>query len=116
MNLKPFLSLFFLHGYFSYRSRFQHDIFYACPEGSPRGKTGNFLLFFKTFFSRLHKIKTRAYINNLRHGSLYMRSMNMYSKLEELTWNINRDILVKKNIRKKVDFQVYCLTLHTSVK
>ena len=31
--------------------------------------TGNFLLFFKTVFSRLHKIKTGTYITNLRHCS-----------------------------------------------
>ena len=31
----------------------------------------------------------------------------IYSNLQECPWNIKRDIFVKKNIRKKVNFQVY---------
>ena len=64
------------------------QIFDLCLSFYFMSKKGNFLLFFKTFFSRLHKIKTRAYIKNLRHGSLNMRSIIMYSKCQELTWNI----------------------------
>ena len=33
-------------------------------------KNGKIFVIFYSFFSTFHKIKTRTYINNLRHGSL----------------------------------------------
>ena len=46
------------------------------------------------------KLKTRAYINILRHGSLQMNVLNMPLKLEVCTVNIKRYILGHKKSEK----------------
>ena len=43
-----------------------------------------------------HKIKTKTYIKNLRHGSLYMTLMYMYIKFQDFSLNIKLNILVQK--------------------
>ena len=67
-------------------------------------KTGRFLLFFYNYFSRFHKIKSRTYIKNMRHGSL---QMNVFSRCVKFhTWEmiIKGDILVQKIKVKKSIF------------
>ena len=65
-----------------------------------------FLLFFHNYFSRFHKIKSRTYIKNLRHGSLQMNVLCGYVKFH--AWGmINKgDILVQK-IKVKKSFFIF---------
>ena len=60
-----------------------------------------FLLFLHSYFSRFHKIKSRTYIENLRHSSLQMNVLSGYVKFH--AWGmINKgDILVTKIKVKK---------------
>ena len=59
-------------------------------------KTGRFSLFFHDYFSRFHKIKTRTYIQNLRHYSLHANVL--YRHVKSYDWKIinDGDILVQK--------------------
>ena len=43
-------------------------------------KTGRFLKKIQYYFSRFHKIITRAYLKNLRHGSLHINVFYQYVK------------------------------------
>ena len=52
--------------------------------------------FFHGYFSRFHKINTKAYINNLRHCSLHMNILYRYVNCYAWETNIRRDILVQK--------------------
>ena len=61
--------------------------------------------FFHYYFSRFHKIKTRAYIKNLRHGSLYTNVLYMYVKWYAWEINIKGDIPVQKIKVEKYIFQ-----------
>ena len=68
-------------------------------------KTGRFSLFFHDYFSRIHKIKTRTYINNLRQGSLHINVFYKYVKSYDWEMNIKRDISVQKIKVKKSNFK-----------
>ena len=48
------------------------QIFYLGPSLNFMSKNGYFFTIFLTKFSRFYKIKTRALIKKLRHGSLKM--------------------------------------------
>ena len=62
-----------------------------------------FLPFFHYYFSRFHKIKTRTYIKNLRHGSLQINVFYMYVKFHGWEMIIKGDILVQKiKVRKSI--------------
>ena len=60
----------------------------------------------KNYFYRFHKIKSRTYIKNLRHGSLKMKVFCRYLKCH--AWGmINKGvILVQKSKVKKNNFQI----------
>ena len=59
-------------------------------------KNGKILIFFHDYFSRFHKIKTRTYIKNLRHGSLHMNVFYKYVQFYVWEINIKGDTLVQK--------------------
>ena len=83
-------------------------VFFLCQ------KTGRFLLIFHNYFSRFHKIKSRTYIKNLRHGSLQMNVLCRYMKFPAWEMIIKGDILVQKiKVKKSIfifpDPSFYCL-------
>ena len=67
--------------------------------------TGRFLYFFQDYFSRFHKMKTRAYIRNMRHRSLHTNVFYNCVKFYVWEMNINGDILVQKIKVKKYIFK-----------
>ena len=80
------------------------QIFKICLSFLFMSKNGKILIIFHNYFSRFHKIKSRTYIKNLRHGSLQMNVLCRYMKF--LAWEmINKgDILVQKIKVKKSIF------------
>ena len=51
----------------------------------------------------LNKIKTRAYLKNLRHSSLQSNVFNISEKFQYQVWNIKREIFGQKIKVKKID-------------
>ena len=50
-------------------------------------KTGNFLYFFKMSISTFDRIKTKTYINILRHATLKLHLMNTCSNVDAIISN-----------------------------
>ena len=76
---------------------------------------GRFSYFFHNYFSRFHKIKTKAYIQNLRHGSLHTSVFYEYVKFYAWEINIKGDILVQKIKVKTCIFQFLTPQVVTSL-
>ena len=76
-------------------------------------KREDFLFFFHDYFSRFHQIKTRTYIQNLRHSSLHLNVLYRHVKFYD--WKIinDGDILVQK-IKVKNNFSVSRLSHFTA--
>ena len=58
-------------------------------------KMGNFLIFFKDKFFTFHKIKTRTYVEKLRHRSLTIYVKNDVLKFQLYKCNCHSGIHVK---------------------
>ena len=80
--------------------------FKIVPSSLFMSKNGKILIIFHNYFSRIHKIKSRTYIRNLRHSSLQMNVFCRYVNFHD--WGIinKGDILVQKIKVKKINFQI----------
>ena len=85
------------------------QFFYIGPSFDLMTKNGKILMIFSLLFSRFHKIKTRAYLKNLRHASLHINVFYEYVKLYVWEISIRGDILVQKIKVKKYIFQFLTL-------
>ena len=88
------------------------QILYIGPSFIFMSKNGKIFIICNDYFSRYHKIKTRTYIKNLRHGSLQMNVFYGYVKLHP--WEIidKGDILVQKIKVKKNTFRFPAPSFH----
>ena len=65
---------------------------------------GNFFVIFLNIFSRFHKKRMRACIQNLRHSSLHSNVFSMYQEFQAYILHSKGDIYVQKIKVKKYIF------------
>ena len=79
------------------------QIFFKCPSFcfmKSRKKKKKMHLKFPVFYN---KMKTRAYLKNLRHSSLQSNVFDIYEKFQYQVCNIKREILGQKIKVKNID-------------
>ena len=73
-------------------------------------KTGNFYAINLHYFSRFHQIKTRPYIQNLRHSSLDQDVISVYWRFQMSNYYSKRNIDVQKIKVKNAFFEFSALS------